>query len=100
MRRDDLTHLGVKVRTMTNRQMVDPVRFDKAARQLASALGVRIREQQGCPAARRALRKALLRPSSTGRQEHGRDGGAGCAGSVSSAEIRQVRNDVAIPLRE
>lgn len=100
MRRDDLAHLGVKVRTMTNRQMVDPVRFDKAARQLASALGVRIREQQGCPAARRALRKVLLRPSSTGRQKHGRDGGIGCAGSVSSAEIRQVRDDVAIPLRE
>lgn len=90
-RRDDLDHLGIKVRTMTNRQMVDPVRFDKAARQLASALGVRIREQQGCREARRVLRAALLRPSPIGREGCGR-GGVG----DDDARTWQVRADVAI----
>lgn len=73
-RRDDLAHLGVKVRTMTNRQMMDPVRFDKAARQLASALHVRIREQRGCQKARDALREALLRPSPIGQGADGTTG--------------------------
>lgn len=59
-RRDDLSHLGVSVRTITNRQIMDPIRFDKAARQLAVALGERVRPYDGFAQACRTLRATVL----------------------------------------
>ena len=59
-RRDDLAYLGISVKTMTHRQIMNPVRFDKVARQLAFALGARIRDRESSLAARRALRAAVL----------------------------------------
>lgn len=59
-RRDDLSHLGVSVRTMTNHQIMDPARFDKAARQLAAALGERVRPYDGFAQACRTLRAVVL----------------------------------------